>query len=106
MPSKRFASPDLVELCFDSWRGVTVNNFFMSIALAEELFTKRYNSNGYNVLQQTKSHVNFFCTPNGKGTKALLGKKKYSKIFGITNNMDPDFLNLKKCDSDIQGDLW
>ena len=44
MPSKMFASPDLVEPSFDSWRGVTVNNFFMSIALAEEAFKKRHNS--------------------------------------------------------------
>jgi hypothetical protein len=91
-----FASPDLVELCLHSWWGVTVSNFFMSIALAEELFKKRYNSNGYNTLQPTRSHMNFFHTPNGKGTKALLGKKKYSKIFGISNNIAPDFLNLKK----------
>ena len=75
MPSNRFASPDLVEPCFDSWRGVTVNNFFMSIALAEELFKKRQNSNRHNMLQQTRSHMNFFRTPNRKGTKALLGKK-------------------------------
>jgi hypothetical protein len=77
----------------------------MSIALAEELFKKRYNSNGYNKPQQMRSHMNFFRTPNGKGTKALLGEK-YSNIFGITNNMAPDFPNLKKCDSDIHGDLW
>jgi len=76
-PSKRFASPDLVEPSFDSWRSITVNNFFMSIAVAEEVLKKKgIIVNRHNVLQQTRSHMNFFRTPNGKGTTALLGKKK------------------------------
>lgn len=55
MPSKRFASPDLVEPSFDSWRGVTVN-FFMSIALAEEVFKKRYNSKQVRAATNEISH--------------------------------------------------
>jgi hypothetical protein len=31
---------DVVEPCFGSWRGVTVDNFFMSAALAEEFLKK------------------------------------------------------------------
>jgi hypothetical protein len=30
----------LVEPYFDSWRGVTVDKFFTSVALAEEIFKK------------------------------------------------------------------
>jgi hypothetical protein len=31
----------LVESCFGSWRGVTIDNFFRSAELAEELFKNK-----------------------------------------------------------------
>jgi hypothetical protein len=36
--------------------------------------------------------MNFFHTPNGKGTEAFLGKK-LGKIFRTTDNMAPNFVN-------------
>jgi hypothetical protein len=64
---------DIVEPSFGSWRGVTVDNFFMSAALTEELFKKMHEKEQHNELQQTRSHRNFFRSPEGKRFEALLG---------------------------------
>jgi hypothetical protein len=51
----------LAESCFGSWRGGTGDNFFLSVKPVEVLL-KKNNKNMHYILQQARTHRDFFCT--------------------------------------------
>jgi len=46
-----------VEAYFGSWRGVTVDSFFMSIRNDLRTVQKKHNNNGHNALQAMSDHT-------------------------------------------------
>jgi len=64
---------DLVERYCGSWRGVTLDDLFTSLALAEELFKKRTTILAPCAATDGRYHRNFFRTQKRKSIQEYLG---------------------------------
>lgn len=69
---------DMVKPYFGSWRGVTTDNFFTSIPLAEELFRNKLTITG--TLRMNKREIPQEFLANNR-------REEYSSIFGFTDTM-------------------